>query len=227
MLIDCHVHTTRYSGCSTLSPKWACEWAEDRGLDVLVLTEHQVQWTTPEIAILRKEYPGLKIFSGVEVSLEEGFDVVLIASIQGLTYPPFPHRISLAEFQDSLRVVRGERFAFIAHPFRWTNQRSLEMDLVLAAVDGIEMSSINILHNNVRREKNRYVARNATLYQQAREEYGLIPLYNTDSHTEGSVGALANRVDGQIPATGSELAALLKRAHPEEYQNQDLLKRFF
>jgi histidinol phosphatase-like PHP family hydrolase len=77
MLIDCHLHTTRYSPCSHLRPYDACALASQRGLDALVITEHQIQWNKKEIKELQQDFPELKLYSGVEVTLREGLDLVI------------------------------------------------------------------------------------------------------------------------------------------------------
>jgi predicted metal-dependent phosphoesterase TrpH len=228
LLIDCHVHTARYSGCSILDPAQACLLARQRGLRGLVFTEHQIQWPEGELDRLRDLFPDLLLFSGLEISLEEGFDIVVLASEQELTFPAFPLRITFEELLESLRPATGETFLFMAHPFRWTDRITPAMERILARIHGIEMNSINILQGRAWKAGVRYIPRNAHLYEEARERFDLVPLFNSDSHSERTIGAVANRVvTGRLPRTGSELASLLKSVHPMEHQNEQLLDARF
>ncbi len=45
MLIDIHIHTTRYSECSSLHPVDMAVAAKEAGLDGICLTEHQTVWS--------------------------------------------------------------------------------------------------------------------------------------------------------------------------------------
>lgn len=48
--IDLHVHTSRYSLCSHLSPQDLVRPAPKSGVDGIVITEHDWQWTCREIS---------------------------------------------------------------------------------------------------------------------------------------------------------------------------------
>jgi hypothetical protein len=223
LLIDCHVHTARYSACSILDPGHACLRARERGLSGLVFTEHHVQWPQGELDLLRAAFPDLLLFTGIEVSVEEGFDIVVIASKQ-LEFPPFPQRIPFDALVDQVGRANDDSFLYIAHPFRWTDRLSPAMQSILARIHGIEMNSINILHGRAWKAGVRYIPRNAHLYMEALERFGLVPLYNSDSHSDRTVGAIANRLETErLPRSASDLASLLKRRHPSEHQNEPLL----
>jgi predicted metal-dependent phosphoesterase TrpH len=228
LLIDCHVHTARYSECSVLEPDQACTRARERGLNGLVLTEHQIQWPSEELDRLRAAFPDLLLFSGLEISVEEGFDIVVLTAEQELSFPLFPLQIAFDELLERLEPSGDEAFLFMAHPFRWTDRFTPQMERILTRIHGIEMNSINILQGRAWKAGIRYIPRNAHLYEEARERYNLIPMFNSDSHSERTVGAIANRVTTQrLPRNGSELAALLKRVRPEEHQNEQLLDARF
>jgi hypothetical protein len=228
LLIDCHVHTSRYSGCSILDPAKACLRARERGLSGLVFTEHQIQWSEEELEVLRAAFPDLLLFSGLEISLEEGFDIVVLAADQEKSFPPFPLRIPFDDLRERLGQSRGETFLFMAHPFRWSDRFTPPMERILARIHGIEMNSVNILQGREWKAGTRYIPRNAHLYEEARERFDLIPVFNSDSHSELTVGAIANRIQAdRRPRSGSELAALLKGTHPEEHQNELLLDARF
>jgi hypothetical protein len=228
MLIDCHTHTSRYSSCSVLSPGELCLLARERGMDGLVLTEHRVQWPDGELRALREHMAPLAVYSGMEVSTQEGYDVVCIT----------PHRLRAGSFpsmRELLRLVepvREECFLFVAHPFRYSDSMGPELRAVLQGVDGIEMNSANIMRRRVERENGRFRPANHRRYAEARDAYGLVGVYNTDTHHPSTVGAIANRLrsaDGTVPplpADEAELSALLRRARVEEHQNTPLLDAY-
>ena len=45
MLVDIHIHTSRYSECSSLHPIDMAVAAKEAGLDGICLTEHQTVWS--------------------------------------------------------------------------------------------------------------------------------------------------------------------------------------
>ncbi|HEX2171224.1 MAG TPA: PHP domain-containing protein [Dehalococcoidia bacterium] len=71
MKFDLHTHTTIHSGCSRLTPQQLVERARAVGLDGLVITEHDAQWTPDAVAELA-EQSGLVILTGMEVSTDLG-----------------------------------------------------------------------------------------------------------------------------------------------------------
>jgi len=222
MLIDCHVHTSRYSPCSVLEPASACRLAVQRGLAALVITEHQVQWTESELRELQREFPDLILYSGLEVTLAEGFDVVIITEARGLT---FPFGAPMAQVLDRLSAFREESFLFLAHAFRWTEKRSELMERVLDHMDGLEMNSVNIVGVRADRESGLYPPRLPELYQTVQHERGLIPVYNSDAHSPQAVGSLASDIDGAAPPKGGAgLADLLKHSEPRQHQTAALLR---
>jgi len=223
MLIDCHLHTSRYSSCSRLDPFEACELALKRGLDALVITEHQIQWTPQEVRELQGFFPELALYSGLEVTLEEGVDVVVITRNQGLEVD---FGLPLQEVLSLLGPDRASSFLFLAHAFRWTRIRTPGMDQVLAEMDGMEMSSVNILAGQCRLVQDRFLPDALEDYEQALEDFNLIPVYNTDAHMGLAVGSIVNEIpQTSQPDDETELAALLKESRPEERQNRKLLSK--
>ncbi len=216
---DLHLHTTRYSGCSILSPRRACELALARGLDGLVITEHRVRWPEAEIASLRRAFPGLVVLAGMEVTLVEGHDVVLLG--EGLP-DKTPMLMRLRDLEAMLAPVRGEVFAFVAHAFRYAHTRSRKLERILAAMDGLEMSSVNILRAGFSNGE-RFAPDVAGLYEQARRDFGLVPVWATDAHSEAAVGAMATRVRGRVESMAG-LVAALKGGGTEEDQDRELLR---
>jgi len=109
MLIDMHTHTSVFSTDSNLLPHEALERAAERGLDGVLLTEHDVLWPADRTARLAEQI-GLVVLPGIEVTTELGHVLVY-----GLT-EPFP-RITDSK---RLKAYCDERQAlmYLAHPAR-------------------------------------------------------------------------------------------------------------
>lgn len=221
MRIDCHTHTRRYSGCSSLEPEELCNLALRQGLDAIVITEHHVQWAPDEIADLTGRFPSLRIYAGMEVTLREGYDVVVI----GTELRDVGRRlISIAELTTALEDRRDEIFLFIAHPFRFSKRYGSRIQHVLDAVDGIEMNSVNILRGQHRRIGRRFAPDDEALYLQATRGRNLTRLYNTDAHNMDAVGTIMNEFEGPPPEDETALAKLLASNQPCEVQDPELLE---
>lgn len=222
MRIDCHLHTSRYSGCSRLDPDTACKKALERGLDAVVLTEHQRQWPSEELDALRRRFPNLALYSGLEVTLDNGVDVVAITREQGLKIPfgPSPESFFTSQWLDP-----GSSYLFLAHLFRWSTIPPHGLEDMVPWVHGLEMNSVNILRGQFHLENGRYAPEAEAVYQEARTRFGLQGLFNSDAHDPKAVGSLANEIPcDRPPASETELASLLKRSTPKECQDHDLLR---
>lgn len=234
MRFDCHMHTSPRSGCSVLHPDDLCEAALARGLDAVVLTEHHQRWPDDELARLAARHPGLRLFSGQEITVGEGFDIVVLGPASRVRVRPFT---PLDEVQRALAPARDESFLISAHPFRYTTHTCPELEAIFDWVDAIEMNSVNILHSGCEREQTahgtRYICTFGHLYEAARQRHGLIGLYNSDAHSRASVGAVATEVtgpdglNGKLPPDEAALVATLRGltnpAHVRERQLPELL----
>lgn len=220
--IDCHTHTTCLSACSAIEPHRLCALALERGLSGVVLTEHQVRWEPGEFARLKEMHPGLSLYSGVEVSVAEGYDVVVIGPD---TNAMFGYSIPFKWLLKELEPIRQDTFLFVAHPFRFNPSFPPELEDILDRVDGVEMNSVNILRGNALDDGVRFFPQSEDMYRRARERNGLVGLFNSDAHTELAVGAVANRIEvAELPQDEAGLARLLKNAAIEERQDRDLLR---
>ncbi|MEF8823219.1 MAG: PHP-associated domain-containing protein [Desulfohalobiaceae bacterium] len=221
MRIDCHLHTSRYSGCSRLDPETACKRALERGLDAVVLTEHQRQWPSEEIEVLRRRFPDLTLYSGLEATLDNGVDVVVITREQGLK---IPFGLSPESLFSSQWLDPDSSYLFLAHLFRWSTLPPHGLELMAPLVHGLEMNSVNILRGQFHLENGRYAPEAEAVYQETRKRFGLQGLFNSDAHDPKAVGSLANEIRCDRPPTfETELASLLKRTTPKECQDRDLL----
>jgi len=70
MIIDLHVHTRHYSGCSSIEVDDLVERARAIGLDGVVLTEHGIHWNGEKLAPWqdRAQEQGLLLLAGQEVT---------------------------------------------------------------------------------------------------------------------------------------------------------------
>jgi len=138
MKLDLHLHTSRHSPDSIMSPQLMLQRAREIGLDGVVITEHDWLWTEEELDELRAIEPGLVVLSGIEVSARQGHFLVY-----GVNNPfAVPHGIGVA---DLCREVHRQGGAVVAaHPYRWNQP----FDDILATehpdLDGLELMSNNM-----------------------------------------------------------------------------------
>ena len=221
MLIDCHLHTSRYSPCSLMDPVSACKTALAKGLQGLVITEHQRQWPSDEIRDLQQRFPELALFTGLEVTLKNGVDVVIITEKQGLS---LPLGSSLQSLLDQGRVDPEKSFLFPAHLFRWSSAQPRGMQEMAPWIHGLEMASVNILKGQYVRQGSGFRPTRQSLYEKTRDSFGLQGIYNSDAHETAAVGSLANKIScRRTPRSEPELAECLKQTIIEEHQDPALL----
>lgn len=224
MRIDCHTHTACHSACASLKPRELVELAQLRSIDGLVITEHRHQWTKEDMAPLRSLYPDMALYAGVEITLAEGYDVVVIS-------PGLPESIMAYPFidalMDAMEPMREDVFLFVAHPFRYTNDLTPNLARILEKVDGIEMNSMNLLRGGAQLTDQGYQPQNSRCYAEARKRFDLIPIWNTDAHHPPSVGAIATEFPNAEPwADEAELAHYLKTTPGKPYQSSLLIEQF-
>ncbi len=221
MRIDCHFHTSQHSCCSFVNPRNACEIAIARGLDSLLFTEHGVYWDQDRLEALQSNYPQLKLYSGIEVALTEGYHIVAFGA-RFLSHPV--HHLSLSELNRLVAPERDNTFLFVAHAFRYQTSPTPELEQVLGCCDGLEMRSINILRDHAIERPDKILSADHALYEHYLQAYDLIPLYNTDGHDEDIIGLISNDLPISAPPSDEvDLARLFKRHSPVEFQNRALL----
>ncbi len=216
--IDLHTHTNRYSPCSTLSPQNLCETALRRGLDAIVITEHNVQWSQNEIAALQAQYPALKLYAGVEISVNDGHHYGVIG-LPASQYEPAP--VSRVQFTQLMRAHPGA-FAFLAHCFRYSSD---ETGLADAPVEGFELGNWNML-SRPQPPGGPLQFERLELYLKWQRQMGWIALSNSDSHSERMVGTFYNQIESdKIPASEPSLIRLLREGNIQICQNEALIRQ--
>ena len=185
MLIDMHTHTSVFSTDSNLLPHDALVKAAERGVDGVLLTEHDVLWPADRVARL-SEQVGILVLSGVEVTTELGHVLVY-----GLT-EAFP-RITDSK---RLRDYCNERDAlmYLAHPARDPGLRVPKAAMEL--FDGVE--GLN--------------GCDGPLQNQSASSRGrtrpLPPIGGSDSHALHEVGTAATEFEANIKSLADLMSAL-------------------
>jgi predicted metal-dependent phosphoesterase TrpH len=180
MNFDLHVHTSRHSLDSIMTPESMVRQAREIGLDGVVITEHDWLWTQEELDQLRRSAPGLTVFAGVEVSAKQGHFLVY-----GVSNPfRVPHGIGVAEL---CREVHRQGGAIVAaHPYRWNQPFDEILETERPDLDGLELMS-----NNMDAEIRR---RAAALNERIR----LAGLGNSDAHRVETLGCCYTEFEGVI-----------------------------
>ncbi len=136
---DHHVHTSRHSPDSVIHPEDLIDEALAAGLDGVVITEHDHQWTAEELDELRSLANGLVVLSGAEISTRQGHFLVY-----GL--PDLDEIYAGIDAKELIAIVRRHDAAIVAaHPFRWGQDfRSIVEECGGAVFDGLELVSNNV-----------------------------------------------------------------------------------
>jgi predicted metal-dependent phosphoesterase TrpH len=189
MKIDLHVHTQERSPCASSSAEEMIRAAIERGLDALVISDHDRLVPPQRLGTLNAKCAPFRVFGGIEVTLA-GEDVLVLGVQDDLlerrwwTYP------DLRGFVDE----QGGLLA-LAHPFRLN--RKIEADIQCFPPHALEVHS----QNTPRRAEPVIRAVAAALE---------VPLLsNSDAHRASEIGAYYNLLDEE-PENIEGLVASLK-----------------
>jgi len=183
MRMDLHVHTTKYSPCSSILPREVIDTALEMGLQGAVITDHNTIWPKEEREELRKYAVsrGFLILFGRELDTEKGH-VLVFGFDQAL-----PRSISFRELKTTVQEAGGA--IVLAHPFRWGHQsgRNTEEHKVLFELfDGIE--ALNGKCGACENRRARHIA----------ESLGLPVTGGSDAHSIHMLGRCYTEFDDQI-----------------------------
>lgn len=197
MLIDLHVHTSRYSACGRSAPEEMVARAAALGYDAIVLTEHHAVWSVEDAAALERGCPGLRVFRGIEVTSSEGDDYLLYGVADGGAFEAGMEGRAILD-----RAHAQGAAVALAHPYRFRDRvpRIVEEGLV----DGVEVLSNNILAANQ--------GRAADLARRT----GAFAVAATDAHHVDTLGLYGVRLHERV-ADEAELADALRRRAFELY----------
>ena len=195
MIIDMHLHTERYSICAGMSPDAMARTAVARGLDGVVLTEHDVLWPESELHALRARHPDLTILRGIEVNTRAGH--ALAYGITRAVTATFSDRMPLRTL--TRRVHEAGGIVILAHPARYNDR--LPRAVYRANLDGLEVRSFNIRG---------YMQRPIETLQ---ADLDLPGIAGTDAHTTDVLGLYATDFDVPIETETDLVAAFKARAY--------------
>lgn len=210
--IDLHVHTVLGSTDSSLEPEALAPAMARRGLDGVLLTEHDRIVTPAEMKNVARITPG-PVFAATEWSTELGHILVL-----GLERrPPGLHKAQ--ELREHVLMHGG--FMIAAHPFRYflqpwhfrhgplpAERRNLSVeDAAALPLFGL-VDAVESLNGNTTDEENRLAGAVA-------ERLGLPQTGGSDAHTPATVGTCAT-VLAHVPDNLADLIAQLRAGlcHP-------------
>lgn len=191
--IDHHLHTSRHSPDSVLDPADLIEQVRSIGLDGVVITEHDYQWSPDELAELSAQAGGLTILSGAEVSTREGH--FLVYGLPDLNEAPAG--IGLAEL---LEVVARYQAALVAaHPFRWEQPFDRVVAQFGPVFDALELVSKNVTSQTRRRT------------ERLLRQHGMAATGSSDAHEVETLGCYFTEFPSQIDTIADFVTALRQR----------------
>jgi len=190
MKFDHHLHTEKHSPDSRIDPDELIAHALRIGLDGVVITEHDYQWEDDELSELAARAAPLRVFSGVEVSAQEGhFLVYGLPSLDEVFAG-----ITLAELV--LIVRRHEAAIVAAHPFRWEQPFHQ-----IVAAHGPVFDALEMVSNNVTRETR-------ALAESVLRTHPMGATGSSDAHEIATLGCYFTEFDRPINSLADFVAAL-------------------
>jgi predicted metal-dependent phosphoesterase TrpH len=193
MKFDHHIHTCRHSPDSDIDPRKLVDFARKIGLDGVVITEHDYQWSDQELAKLAEHAAPLRVFSGAEISAKEGHFLVFGLPSLDEIWPGI-------ELVTLLEIVHQHEAAIVAaHPFRW-NQPFDE----IVAEYGPVFDALELVSNNVTAETR--MKTESLLRRHAMGSTG-----SSDAHELGVVGCYYTEFEQPIDSMDDFVAAIKSR----------------
>ncbi len=190
MKVDLHVHTKERSACGVSGEEEMIQAAMAYGLDGLVFTDHHRLAPLDRLEELNRKYAPFRVFGGIEISVTEGEDVLVLGVRDAMletrdwSYP------ALFAF-----VRKRGGFLVLAHPFRYHD--GIDIDIETYLPDAIEVHSKNT------------GACDEPQIRAVLTCLGLLPLYNSDAHAAEHVGVYYNRL-ARAPRDERELVEILR-----------------
>jgi len=173
MFFDTHVHTEKYSPCSSLRPHDAVMSAMAMKLDGIIIVEHDLIWDEYEIEELKDETHShdLVILRGQEITAYDK------GGMQGhiLTFGFYENLHYTLSAEEIVRLVHeAGGVAIAAHPFR----KNLGLEEL---VFNLELDGIETLNSRTEPFENKKA-------EEAQKKLNLPSLGGSDAHTSGEVG---------------------------------------
>lgn len=197
LLFDLHVHTSRYSACSALPPEQLLAAAHARGLDGLVITEHDHVWAAAELDELLEAAgrPPLLLFAACEIraALDDQSTGDLL--VYGVAAPPESGQF----IDDVCRQVHAQGGIVIApHPF--AEGVGIGREAYSARIDALE------LYNDRYRSPKAW-----SRAAEARAQLGIAGTAGSDAHALGAVGQCCTEFEAPIATLADLIGAIRNR----------------
>ena len=134
MKTELHLHTNRYSACSRNSPTELMTRLIETGYGAVYITEHDSVWDDYELDELRGRFPRIRIFPGMEITLDMQHLLVL-----GTNDPDY------LKMKDTGAILARAKtkghLTILAHPYRWDGGAAMLDEGLLP--DAIEYRTFN------------------------------------------------------------------------------------
>jgi len=127
MKIDLHVHVRKVSNCAKETPEAMAKAALEKGLEGIVILDHNYQITREECDQVEKAVPGIMVFGGIELSVFD--EHVVIIPTETIDFAPEYKR-----YMDNIKFLqewidRTGSLAILAHPYRYHTSITFDMDI--------------------------------------------------------------------------------------------------
>ncbi len=163
MKVEIHSHTNMYSSCSVMPPGELFSLAENLGYEALFLTEHHKVWRPEALKRLQAQCEEMRIFPGIEISLESGVDVLVL----GANDPVYETLKNPSEL--FAKACADGYLTIIAHPYRWSG----ELPEFCRFADAVEVRSCHHFQEERARAAKHYAELNGQAEVWASDAHGL------------------------------------------------------
>lgn len=176
--------------CATSPAQAQVAAAVRAGLGAIAITDHHELVPDAERAMLQGRFPGLLVLPGIEISLDDAFEDILVI---GLNDPELAH--GSWSWPDLRAFTReGGGLTILAHPLRYADH--VAIDLERHPPDAVEVCSTNIKPAHQR------------AIRQLAERHGLPLVANSDAHRVADVGCHATRLHEPATTVGEVIGAI-------------------
>lgn len=193
MRIDLHVHTRRHSPCSSIDPAAVVPTAIQAGLQGVVITEHEYQWSQAELEALRRQSfaPEFLVLAGFEYRTLRGD--LLVYGLENEAYKDFLPGMTSRQATEKATALGGACIA--AHPTR----AGMDFDLAIAdsRLAGLEVCSSNLQPHERR------------LAMKLAKSLEIPPVAASDAHAAKDIGRYATEFEAPVE-TGAGLQNALR-----------------
>jgi len=173
-----------------MSPEAMAQTAVARGIDAVVITEHDALWSQTEVNALQAQFPKVLVLRGIEVSVAEGH--ALMYGAPDDLIPQLWFKMPLTELTEVAHDVGA--LVYLAHPTRYNDD--IPDSVLEADIDGVEAYSLNV------RE---YMA---DAIEGLHSRLGVPRIAGTDAHLTDSLGYYSTEVHTPIASERDLVDAL-------------------